>query len=38
VAQFHAAAPGVHVLDSTHLSLDEVIDEICRFADTRVSP
>jgi cytidylate kinase len=38
VAQFHDAAPGVHVLDSTHLSLDEVIDEICRFADTRVSP
>jgi CMP/dCMP kinase len=29
VAQFHAAAPGVTVIDSTDLSLDEVIDEIC---------
>lgn len=29
VAQFHSAAPGVIVLDSTFLSLDEVIDEIC---------
>lgn len=30
VAQFHAAAPGVLVLDSTHLSLDEVIETICQ--------
>lgn len=29
VAQFEAAAPGVTVLDSTFLSLDEVIDAIC---------
>jgi len=29
VAQFEAAAPGVTVIDSTELSLDEVIDRIC---------
>ncbi|HEV2929230.1 MAG TPA: (d)CMP kinase [Propionibacteriaceae bacterium] len=29
VAQFHAAAPGVHVIDSTELTLDEVIAVIC---------
>lgn len=29
VAQFHSAAPGVVVLDSTLLSLEEVIDAIC---------
>ncbi|MBO0812907.1 MAG: (d)CMP kinase [Microlunatus sp.] len=29
VAQFQAAAPGVTVIDSTELSLDEVIDRIC---------
>jgi cytidylate kinase len=29
VAQFHSAAPGVIVLDSTFLTLDEVIDAIC---------
>lgn len=29
VAQFHAAAPGVTVIDSTDLSLDQVIDRIC---------
>jgi cytidylate kinase len=28
VAQFHAAAPGVTVIDSTELSLDDVIDRI----------
>jgi CMP/dCMP kinase len=33
VAQFHAAAPGVTVIDSTDLSLDEVIEEICRLID-----
>jgi cytidylate kinase len=38
VAQFEAAAPGVQLLDSTHLSLDEVIDAICALADTRVAP
>lgn len=30
VASFHEPAPGVVLVDSTHLSLDEVIDEICR--------
>ena len=29
VAQFHSAAPGGIVLDSTRLTLDEVIDAIC---------
>ena len=29
VAEFHSAAPGVRVVDSTELSLDEVIDRIC---------
>jgi len=29
VAQFEAAAPGVAVIDSTELSLDQVIDRIC---------
>jgi cytidylate kinase len=29
VAQFESAAPGVKVVDSTDLSLDEVIDAIC---------
>ena len=29
VAQFESAAPGVTVIDSTDLSLDEVIDAIC---------
>lgn len=32
VAAFHDAAPGVIVVDSTHLSLDEVIDQICAMA------
>ena len=32
VATFHDAAPGVTVVDSTHLSLDEVIDKICAMA------
>ena len=30
VASFHEPAAGVVLVDSTHLSLDEVIDEICR--------
>ena len=29
VADFTSAAPGVHVVDSTELTLDEVINEIC---------
>lgn len=29
VAQFEAAAPGVTVIDSTELSLDQVVDRIC---------
>ena len=33
VARFHDAAPGVVVLDSTHLSLDEVIEAICQLAE-----
>jgi CMP/dCMP kinase len=32
VASFHEAAPGVVLVDSTDLSLDEVIDEICQLA------
>ncbi len=35
VAQFHAAAPGVTVVDSTHLDLAEVIDAICALAPVR---
>jgi CMP/dCMP kinase len=31
VAEFESAAPGVHVVDSTSLSLEEVIDMICAF-------
>ena len=29
VAEFESAAPGVQVVDSTELSLEEVIDAIC---------
>jgi CMP/dCMP kinase len=32
VASFHEAGDGVVVVDSTHLSLDEVIEEICALA------
>ena len=32
-AAFTDAAPGVTVVDSTHLSLAEVVDHICRLAD-----
>jgi cytidylate kinase len=35
VAEFHSAAPGVHVIDSTELTLDEVITEICALVPTR---
>lgn len=38
VARFHEAAPGVVVLDSTHLTLDEVIDTICAMVDDETSP
>lgn len=41
VAQFEAAAPGVTVIDSTRLSLDEVIEAICDRVDQpaeKVSP
>jgi CMP/dCMP kinase len=31
VADFESAAPGVHVVDSTSLSLEEVIETICAF-------
>ncbi len=40
VAQFHSAAPGVTVVDSTFLSLDQVIEQICALvpADHRGEP
>lgn len=31
VAEFESAAPGVHVVDSTFLSLEEVVETICAF-------
>ena len=36
VAQFHAAAPGVTVVDSTHLDLGQVIDAICALVPSHV--
>lgn len=36
VAEFESAAPGVHVVDSTFLSLEEVIETICAFVPVRV--
>lgn len=36
VAQFHSAAPGVVVVDSTFLDLDQVIDAICTLAAAEV--
>lgn len=33
VAQFHAAAPGVVLVDTTHHTLDEVIDAICSLVE-----
>ena len=40
VAQFTSAAPGVHVIDSTELSLDEVVSAICDLvpAASRATP
>jgi len=35
VADFESAAPGVHVVDSTSLSLEEVIETICAFVPVR---
>jgi cytidylate kinase len=32
VSQFQVASDGAVTIDSTHLSLDEVIDVICRLA------
>jgi CMP/dCMP kinase len=37
VAEFEAAAPGVSVIDSTDLSLDEVIAAICDLVDSRLA-
>src|SRR4051812_44030730 len=33
VAQFHDAAPGVTVIDSTELTLNQVVDRICGLVD-----
>ena len=40
VAQFTSAAPGVHVIDSTELSLDDVVSAICALvpASSRAAP
>jgi len=38
VAQFHAAAPGVVLVDSTHHSLDEVINAICALVEAAGQP
>jgi len=35
VAEFESAAPAVHVVDSTSLSLEEVIETICAFVPVR---
>lgn len=35
VAQFHAAAPGVVVVDSTHLDLSQVVEAICELVPDR---
>jgi cytidylate kinase len=35
VAEFESAAPGVHVVDSTFLSLEEVIETICSFVPVK---
>lgn len=37
VAQFHSAAPGVVVVDSTYLDLDQVIDVICGLVPDELS-
>ncbi len=38
VASFHEPADGVELVDSTHLSLDEVVDEICRLVEPLRAP
>lgn len=38
VAQFHAAAPGVVLVDSTHHTLNEVIDTICALVSSGRQP
>lgn len=38
VAKFTEAAPGVTVVDSTHLTLEQVIDEICSLAPPSAEP
>lgn len=38
VAQFHAAAPGVVLVDSTHHTLDQVIDTICALVESAGQP
>jgi CMP/dCMP kinase len=35
VAEFESAAPGVHLVDSTSLSLEDVIETICAFVPVR---
>ena len=35
VAEFESAAPGVHVVDSTFLGLEEVIETICSYVPVR---
>jgi len=37
VAQFESATPGVEVIDSTYLSLDEVIEAICALVPSRTT-
>ena len=38
VAQFTSAAPGVHVIDSTELTLDDVVSAICALVPAPASP
>ncbi|HYP44625.1 MAG TPA: (d)CMP kinase [Propionibacteriaceae bacterium] len=38
VAQFHAAAPGVVLVDSTHHTLDQVVEAICALVEESRQP
>ena len=38
VAAFHDAAPGVTVLDSTELTLEQVVDAICALVPAAYEP
>jgi CMP/dCMP kinase len=38
VAQFTSAAPGVHVIDSTEMTLDEVVSAICDLVPAAATP